>query len=165
QDITLVGRITRTADVARRLTDDMRAQLAALTGQLAGATARPRVYWELDATDPAKPYTVGPGSFVDELITLAGGANVFGQGDNPYPQVSAEQVVAADPQVILLANAQYGVTVESVAQRPGWGGLAAVREGRVYPVDADLTTRPGPRIVAGIESIARLLHPELFAQG
>jgi iron complex transport system substrate-binding protein len=164
-DIALVGRITGAADAAQRVTDDMRAQLTALTERLAGAASRPRVYWELDATDPARPYTVGPGSFVDELITLAGGDNIFGQGDTPYPQVSAEQVVAADPQAILLANAQYGVTVESVGQRPGWGDLTAVTGGAVYPVDADLTTRPGPRIVAGIESIARLLHPELFDGG
>lgn len=161
-DIELVGQATGQSERAAELTAAMRARFAEVTGLVAQASERPTVFWELDATDPAKPYTVGPGSFIDELIGLAGGTNIFGEGDNPYPQVSAEQIVAADPQVIILADAQYGVAVESVGQRPGWDVISAVREGRVYPIDSDLVSRPGPRVIEGLEAIARLLHPDLF---
>jgi iron complex transport system substrate-binding protein len=158
-DITLVGRATGTADVAAALVEDLKARITALSEAVAGRE-KPAVFWELDATDPAKPYTVGPGSFVDELITLAGGRNIFGEGDNPYPQVSAEQVAAADPQFIILADAQYGMTPEQVAARPGWEGIAAVEDGKVFPIDADLVSRPGPRLADGLEAIVRILHPD-----
>lgn len=158
-DIALVGRATGTADAADALVADAKARIAAVSEAVAGRES-PAVFWELDATDPSKPYTVGPGSFIGELLALAGGRNIFGSADTPYPQVSAEQVVAADPQVILLADAQYGVAPEQVGQRPGWEDIAAVTGGAVYPVDADLTSRPGPRIAEAVESIARLLHPD-----
>ncbi|MEN9934819.1 MAG: hypothetical protein RLZZ387_1398 [Chloroflexota bacterium] len=161
QDIELVGRATGTADAAATLVESMQSRIIELGEAVGAAEAKPRVFWELDATDPAKPYTVGAGSFVNELITLAGGENIFGTGDNPYPQVSAEQVVAGDPQVIILADAQYGVTVESVGQRPGWDVIGAVAEGKVFPIDADLVSRPGPRMAEGIEAIAKILHPDL----
>lgn len=158
-DITLVGRATGTADVAAAVVEDLKTRITALSEAVAGRE-KPAVFWELDATDPAKPYTVGPGSFVHELITLAGGQNIFGEGDNPYPQVSAEQVVAADPQFIILADAQYGMTPKQVAARPGWEGIAAVEDDKVFPIDADLVSRPGPRLADGLEAIVRILHPD-----
>jgi iron complex transport system substrate-binding protein len=161
-DILLVGRLTDTQARADELTRDLRVRLAQITDTIRTAPSRPRVYWELDATDPARPFSVGPGSFVNELITLAGGENIFASADSPYPQISAEQVVLAEPDVILLASAQYGVSVESVGQRAGWADLSAVKAGKVYPLNADLVSRPGPRIVDGLESVAKLLHPELF---
>lgn len=121
-----------------------------------------RVFYELDATDSTRPYTVGPGSFVEDLITLAGGWNVSSETAAAYPQVGLEFVVAMDPQVILLGDAfaPYNPqTPEMVRGRPGWGVITAVREGSIIPIDGDLTTRPGPRIVDGLEAIADALHP------
>lgn len=161
-DIELVGALTGRETSAAEITAAMRAQLEQVKTTLSAVSTRPRVFWELDATDPSKPYTIGPGNFVNDLLTLAGGDNIFATVDSPFPQVSAEQIVAADPEVILLADAQYGVSVESVLARPGWDPIAAVRNQRVYPIDADLASRPGPRVVEAIETIARLLHPELF---
>jgi iron complex transport system substrate-binding protein len=161
-DITLVGQITNRETEAGRVISDMQRKLEQVEGTLAPATTKPRVYWELDATDVAKPFTVGPGNFVNDLIALAGGVNVFETANSPYPQVSAEQVVAANPEVILLADAAYGITVRSVLERPGWDIITAVQQKRVYPIDANLVSRPGPRIVEGLEVVARLIHPELF---
>jgi iron complex transport system substrate-binding protein len=161
-DITLLGAITGAEDKATALTGSMQARLDTLKATLAKATSTPTVFWELDATDPGKPYTVGPGSFVDDIITLAGGKNIFASADSPYPQVSAEQIVASDPAIIILADANYGTTPEQVAQRSGWEAIAAVREQQVFPIDDDLVSRPGPRIIDGIEAVARLIHPELF---
>jgi iron complex transport system substrate-binding protein len=161
-DITTVGQITGQGDRAKQLTGAMKQKFEALKATVATAKTRPRVYWELDATDPAKPYSVGPGNFVSDLITLAGGANIFEQASSPFPQVSAEQIVAADPQVIILSDAAYGITAESVGQRPGWQAIQAVKQQRVAPIDDNLVSRPGPRIVDGLEATARIIHPELF---
>ncbi|NWG21763.1 MAG: cobalamin-binding protein [Chloroflexi bacterium] len=161
-DIELAGALTGRSEQARLITTAMRARLDEIKARIAPVTERPRVFWELDATDPAKPFTVGPGNFISDLLNIAGGENIFATADSPFPQVSAEQIVAADPQIILLADAQYGITVESVLARPGWETITAIKEKRVYPINDDLVSRPGPRIIEGLESIARLLHPDLF---
>jgi iron complex transport system substrate-binding protein len=161
-DIGVVGRATGQAEQATQVTSAMNDQLAALKAKLAAAQEKPLVYWELDATDPAKPFSVGPGNFVGDMIALAGGTNVFEKAESPFPQVSAEQVVAANPDVIILSDAAYGATVESVLKRPGWQVINAVKQQRVAPIDDNLVSRPGPRIVAGLEATARIIHPELF---
>jgi iron complex transport system substrate-binding protein len=129
--------------------------------KIATATEKPTVFYELDASDPAKPYTVGKGTFITLLIERAGGQNIAGDLD-AYPQLSLEQVVAADPDFIILGNSAYGITPESVASRPGWSGLSAVANNQVVPFDDNLVSRPGPRLVEGLEALAKLLHPDLF---
>ena len=161
-DITLVGQMTGQVDQAQRVTSAMKQKMDAIKAQVATAKTQPRVYWELDASDPAKPFTVGPGNFVNDLIALAGGINIFGTASKPYPQISIEQVVTVNPEVIILSDAAYGITVESVLQRSGWGNIAAVQKKQVFPIDSNLTNRPGPRIVDGFEAVAKLIHPELF---
>jgi iron complex transport system substrate-binding protein len=161
-DIALAGQITGRADQAKQLTDSMKRRVDAIKAKVATAKTKPRVYWELDATDPTKPYTVGPGTYVDNIITMAGGVNVFATASSSYPQVSAEQVVSANPEVIILTDAAYGVSVDSVLTRPGWPKIDAVNNMHVYPIDDNLVSRPGPRVVDGLEAAAKLIHPELF---
>lgn len=146
------------ASLAARITS----RLDAVRQKTSAIAARPRVFHELDASDPAKPFTVGPGSFVHELIELAGGQNIAAGAGSRAPQLSAEELVRSDPEVIVLADADYGVTAEQVAQRPGWGTITAVRTGRIHPISANLVSRPGPRIAEAAEAYARLLHPDAF---
>lgn len=146
----------------KKLADDIARRLQAVKERAATITAKPRVFHEVDATDPAKPFTVGPGSFMHDLIELAGGVNIAARAASPYPQLSAEEVVRADPEVIVLADADYGVTPEQVASRPGWSGIAAVRTKRVHGMSANLVSRPGPRVGEAAESYAKLLHPTVF---
>ncbi len=162
-DILAVGVLTgHTAD-ADKLVTDLKARVEAVTTQTAGLTDTPTVFYEIDATDPAKPYTTGKGTFIDQLLTMAGGFNVGQVGADPYFQISLEELVAQDPTIIILGSATYGgQTPELVAQRPGWEGLAAVKNGGVYTFDDNLVSRPGPRVVAGLEALAKLIHPELF---
>ena len=157
---TLIGQAVG-AD-GKKLADDITRRLQAVKERAAAIAAKPRVFHEVDATDPAKPYTVGPGSFVHDLIELAGGVNVAARAASPYPQLSAEDLVRADPEVILLADADYGVTPEQVGARPGWSGIAAVRTKRVYAMSANLVSRPGPRVGEAAEAYAKLLHPTVF---
>ena len=157
-DITLVGSVVGAEPAAQTLVAQMQSDWDALVAEVASYPARPTVFWELDATDPAKPYTIGPNNFVNDLLTAAGGVNIFATADTPYPQVSIEQIVVADPEVILLADSIYGVTPEMVASREGWQALSAVTGQRVYPINDSLVSRPGPRIVAGLAEVVAALH-------
>ncbi len=147
-----------------KLTDSLKARVAAVDEKIAAVTGKPVVFYEIDATDPSKPYTAGPGTFIDQLITRAGGQNVVtlaGINDS-YPQISLEQLVATPPDIILLGDSLYGATAEAVMARPGWDALKAVADGKISPFDDNLLSRPGPRLVDGLEALAKLLHPEAF---
>lgn len=160
-DIELVGKLTGKQTESLNMTDDMRKRIDAVKASAAKATTKPKVYWELDATDPTKPYTVGPGNFINNIIELAGGENIFASASSPFAQVSTEQIVAANPDVIILSDAAYGITPESVEQRTGWANIAAVKNKRVMPIDDNIVSRPGPRVVDGLETALYLIHPEL----
>ena len=161
-DILLLGGVTGRGEQAKKLTDSMKQKLDSIKVKVAGTTTKPRVYWELDATDATKPYTVGPGNFINDIIALAGGVNVFADAKSPFAQVSVEQIIKANPEVIILSDAAYGVTVDSVVKRAGWSTLSAVKNNQVFPIDDNLVSRPGPRLVEGLEAAARLIHPEAF---
>lgn len=156
-NIELVGKAVGMEQSANALAASLRAELQALQERLKAATTKPRVFVELDET----LYTVGPGSFIHPLVELAGGANIAADADNPYPQLSAEQIIAKDPEVIVLTDAAYGVTPEQVKARAGWEQITAVKTGAVYPIDGDIISRPGPRILEGLKALAALIHPEL----
>ncbi len=145
-----------------KLTDSLKARVAAVDEKILPLSARPSVFYEIDATDPAKPYTYGPGTFGDLLITRAGGFNIGSELTDPYPQISLEQIIVSNPTVILLGDAIWGVTVESVVARPGWETIAAVTSSQIFPIDDNLISRPGPRLVDGLEQLAKLLHPGVF---
>ena len=144
-----------------KLTDSLKARVAAVDEKILPLSSRISVFYELDGTDPAKPYTAGSGTFINLLIERAGGYNIASDIEG-YPQLSLEQVVAADPMFIVLGDSAFGVTAEAVAARPGWENLSAVKSGQVLPFDDNLLSRPGPRLVDGLEALAKLLRPGLF---
>jgi iron complex transport system substrate-binding protein len=160
-NLELIAQLTGREEQAAALVESLKARVIAVDDKLAGAADKPVVFYEIDASDPNKPYTTGPGTFIDLLIARAGGMNLPGLTD-AYPQVSLEQIVLADPAVILLGDALYGTTPEIVAARAGWSEITAVRENRVLPFDDNLVSRPGPRLVDGLEALAQAIHPELY---
>ena len=155
--ILLVGQVTGEETKARALVQQLRARMDRVTDRIKGV-ARPRVFFEISP----ELYTAGPGSFIDDMITHAGGSNIAADTTKPWPQINQESVVVKDPEVILLGNAVGAEAVKRVRARSGWQGIAAVKSGRILAIDADLTHRPGPRIFGGLEAIARALHPERF---
>jgi iron complex transport system substrate-binding protein len=160
-DIAIAGIATGTVGVARTLVNRLQARIDAVTRHVRHAVSRPRVYYEYDF-DKAGGWTYGRGSFGDAVITTAGGYNVGRAGIGPYPQLSPEQIIRLNPQVIVLGDAAYGVSPRSVRQRPGFDATRAVQLNHIYPFNDTLVSRPGPRIVDGLEQLARLLHPEAF---
>jgi iron complex transport system substrate-binding protein len=154
-----VGQLVGKQAEAAALIESLQKRVAAVEAKVSGVTERPTVFYELDSTDPSAPYTAGAGTFIDLLIGMSGGTNAAGSISAPWAQLSIEELLVLNPQVILLGDAAYGVTVESVGQRTGWEAIAAVADGRVYPFDDNLASRPGPRLVDGLEEMFRLLHP------
>jgi iron complex transport system substrate-binding protein len=161
-NLETVGQITGRSAEAAKLIESIKTRYDAVVQKVAQAPEKSTVFYELDGTDPTKPWTVGPGSFIDAMLTLAGGANVGAGLKDQYAQISSEELVAQNPAVILLGDAPYGVTVESVGQRAGWKAINAVKNNAVYTFDDNLVSRPGPRLIDGLETLAKLLHPELF---
>ena len=141
-------------DIQKRV-DDVRSKTSA-------AATKPRVYHEIDASDPAKIFTVGPGSYINDLIEIAGGQNIAARATSAYPQLSAEEILRSDPEIIVLAAADYSAKPEQVAARTGWSVINAVRNKRIVTIAPNLINRPGPRIGEAAEAYAKLVHPELF---
>ncbi len=161
-NLETVGTLTGHLGEAAALEGTLKTRVAAVDARIAGVSTHPTVYYELDATDPTKPFTAGPGTFVDQLIQRAGGTNIGASLSSPYAQISLEQLLVADPQVIILGDSAYGETPEKVAARSGWAALTAVKNKQIFSFDDNLVSRPGPRLVDGLETLARLLHPEAF---
>jgi iron complex transport system substrate-binding protein len=160
--LLVVARLTGHESQAAALVDALEARVAAVEKSLAGIGERPVVFYELDSTNPAAPYTAGPGTFIDLLIRQAGGQNVGGALSSEWAQISIEQLLVQNPDIILLGDAAYGTTPESVKARAGWEALEAVKNDHIFPFDDNLASRPGPRLVDGLEALAKLLHPEAF---
>ena len=126
---------------------------------VAGVPTRdePLTYFhELDDT----LYTVSSQSFVGQIYGLFGLRSIAdGSGAGDYPQLSAETVITTNPDVVFLADAQCcSVTAQSVSARPGWASMTAVRDGRIFPMDEDLSSRWGPRIADQVEAVAAVVQ-------
>jgi cobalamin transport system substrate-binding protein len=134
----------------------------AVRTKITTATTRPRVYHEIDASDPAKIFTVGPGSYINDLIDIAGGANIAARAASAYPQLSAEEILRSDPEIIVLAADAYSSKPGDVVARQGWSIISAVKNNRIFTIDPNLINRPGPRVGEAAETYAKLVHPELF---
>jgi iron complex transport system substrate-binding protein len=161
-NIRSVASLTGHEAEGENLASQLKDRVDAVTAAVATATVKPLVYYELDATDPSAPYTSGPGTFVDLLIRTAGGVNFGAELGQEWVQVSVEELLNRQPDMILLGDYTYGgVTPEQVRARAGWDALTAVQREQVFTFDDNLVSRPGPRLVDGLEAMAKLLHPEL----
>jgi len=160
-DIRFLGDAINAGDRADALVGAMQGRIDAVTDAVAGAP-RPRAFYEVGVFEGAI-YTAGQGSFLASLIAVAGGDPIT--GDARTFSIALEDLLAADPELILLGDAAYdpSVTQEAVAARPGWGAMSAVQSGRVVVMlDDPVITRPGPRIVDGLEALAQAIHPDRF---
>jgi len=161
ENLETVGELTGHSAEASELAANLRARVEKVISAMRDRD-RVTVFYEIDGSDPSAPWTTGAGTFQDLLIELAGGGNVA-SGIQGWGQIDIEQLVIQDPQVIVFGEGPFVVTtVESMSDRPGWDGIAAVRTGRVIPIDTNWVDRPGPRLVDALEAMARALHPELF---
>jgi iron complex transport system substrate-binding protein len=161
-NLETVGTLTGHETEAAVLVESLKARVAAVDEKIMPLSYAPTVYYEIDATDPTKPYTYGPGSFGNLLIQRAGGINIGSELKDPWAVISSEQLIAANPSIVLLGDAMWGETPDKFATRPGFDKLDAVKNNQVFAFDDNLVSRPGPRLVDGLEALAKILHPDLF---
>ncbi|HEY45034.1 MAG TPA: ABC transporter substrate-binding protein [Anaerolineae bacterium] len=159
--LEMTGRLTGHENEAEDLVDQLEIRVETVTQALTGAEPVP-IFYEVDGTDPNAPWTTGPGTFQDVLISLAGGENIA-KDIELWGQLSLEEIVARDPEVIVFSAGPWVTTTpESIAERAGWGEITAVVHGAIYGIDTNWIDRPGPRYVDALEALAMILHPELF---
>ena len=164
EDMRKVARATGTEKVAEPLIARFQARIDAVVEKVAGASSRPRVL-HLEWADPV----MCGGHWVPEMVELAGGVNCFGDKEAGSFRLDWSEMVASQPEVIILMPCGFGVKralqdLPLLAEKEGWASLPAVRNNRVYVIDASAyTSRSGPRLVVGLEILAEMVHPELFS--
>lgn len=166
KDIELVGKITGIEKTAKKLVQDMQDSISQVRARVEGAS-KVKVFFIVDATDPNNPWTAGPGSFIDTLITTAGGENIAAKAVGAWALFSIEQIVSSDPDIIITQTMVGGIPIvskEELEEHPAWQEMTAVKQNRIYIINGDLVSRPGPRIVQGLEEMAKIIHPELFTE-
>lgn len=155
--IKMIGLITGKRLEAENLVSEMTSRINAITEvtDKLDKTQRPLVYYELGT--PMK--TVGPGTFTNELIFMAGGINLGANEPVRYPILNSEYIIEQNPDVIIIVS--YGASIEEVKSRDGWQNINAVKNNRIYKIDTNIVTS-NPRLVEGLEQLAKWFHPELF---
>ncbi len=164
RSIEQVGALADVANRAAELVDTLRGRLAAVREVVGEPKQQSRV-WCAEWLDP--PF--GAGHWVPEQVAIAGGEEIFGRAGRRSERMGWEQLFALAPEVIVLLPCGYDLaaTLREMVRTPppsGWDKLQAVRQGRVYAVDGSAYfSRPGPRVVDGVEILAHLLHPDRVA--
>ena len=157
--IQTIGRMLGHSASADALVAEMRQRITEIKARTA-ALPRPRLLYVLNS-EPL--ITVGPDSFIGQLIELAGGTNVAARAKTPYPRLNMEEVLKADPELLIFpVGAAEGIPDSEQRVWKRWGTLTAVKQGRFHHISSDLLNRPGPRIVQGLETLARIIHPNAF---
>lgn len=164
EDLNRIGRATGTEAKAAEITARLTARIAAVTERAKDADCHPSVLH----VEWADPVMCG-GHWVPEMVELAGGINSFGDKDTGTLKLDWNEVVASQPEVIIMMPCGFDVKraledMPVMTAREGWASLPAVNNNRVYVVDAGAyTSRSGPRLVTGLEIMAEMIHPELFS--
>jgi iron complex transport system substrate-binding protein len=153
-----IGRVTGQTERAAALVRSLKKRSDRII-QACSGLAHPRVFLQINENPLI---TVGKETFHNNLIQLAGGINISGQETIKYPTYSLEQVLHLNPDVILITSMERGAVAELKKKRwQQWKQLSAVRNHRIYILNSDLLDRPSPRLVDGLEALARAIHPEL----
>lgn len=152
-----LGEVVNRQETARRLVVQLRRRLERVVRQQSHLKKRPMVVVEI--APPPNLMVAGPNNYIDDAIRYAGGRNAFADAPQPFPVVSLEALVVKDPDVYLVATKQSSSeALRELRRRSGFDRLRCVREGFVFALDPDLLFRPTPRLVDGIERLAKWLH-------
>jgi len=166
-DIIMVGKATGAEQTATELVNSINNQIDSITAKIAAANLpKPKVYYEV-WTPPLM--SAGADSFISDVISKAGGINIFENETQQYPTVSSETIVQKNPDVIMLPTnmaqtweAPFYGTVDDVKARPGWSSISAIQNNRIIIVNGDLFAEAGPRIAEQITAAAEAFYPDLF---
>jgi len=159
KSIAHIGQVVNREKEARMIIEGMRKRSQRVI-ELTKGLPRPKVFIQIG---DAPVVTVGKGSFADDLIRLAGGENIAKKEKEVYPRFGMEEILKRSPEVIVISSMNPKGDYQKILQEwTRWKTLPAVKNGRIHLIDSDLLDRPSPRIIDGLEELARVLHPERF---
>lgn len=163
ESLRIVGKVTGLSKKADKLASDNSKRKEVVAQQAAARAKRPRILMLFTADSL---FSVGPGSYLDEMITLAGGVNIAGDTRLAWPELSMEKVIKDDPQIILIISMEKGATssfsdeiLQQLRAKKQWKNISAVRNGKVVYLGNDELTLPGPRLINGLEAMAQVISP------
>lgn len=160
KSIEMLGKATGRARESEQVAQSIRNKMEEVRAKVRQVKDRPRVYYEVWYNPLV---TAGPKTVMSDIIALCGGINIADDAPNAWPQYSEEIVIAKNPDVIIHSYGHGDLQAASFENRPGgWREINAVRNRRIYMVNADIVNRPGPRLTQAIDEFARCIHPELF---
>lgn len=156
-----IGNILGAGGKAEALLDRMRKVVEEAKRKTAALPSRPRVYVE---TGCAPLFTCGKGSFINDLVEIAGGRNIAGEINQAFPRISSEFILSKNPEVIILPYMGRNFGKEALKQRKGWEKISAVKTGRVYDdIGSHVITIPSPRLILyGLPELLKRIHPEIM---
>jgi iron complex transport system substrate-binding protein len=161
QSIETIGDLLRAPRAAAQTTAAMRKRIDHVKTIVAAAESKPRVFVQIGVSPIV---SVGIRTFIHELVTLAGGTNIAA-GSTPYPRFSREQVISLAPDVMVITSMARATVFERVkAEWMQWSSIPAVRNQAVFIAPTNIFDRPTPRLVEGLEQMARYIHPRLFSE-
>jgi iron complex transport system substrate-binding protein len=154
-----IGEVVNREREARVINKEMRKRKQRVF-EITRGLPRPKVFIQIGDVPLV---TVGKGSFTDDLIRLAGGENIAGKEKEVYPRFGMEEVLKRSPEVIVISSMNPQGDYQKILQGwTRWKTIPAVKNGRLHLIDSDLLDRPSPRIMEGLEELAKVLHPEKF---
>ena len=166
--INMIGQATGAEDNAENLVSSLQEQILDIQTTIANANIaeKPTVYYEV-WYDSTGMMTAGSGSWINDVITTAGGINIFADLNQEYPSTSSEVIISRNPHVILLPTNMgmgtpfYG-SVNDVKARPGWDTIDAVAHNSIYVINQNLFNQPNNRVAEQVKAVAECLYPQLF---
>jgi iron complex transport system substrate-binding protein len=157
-NLALLGKVTGRSAPAEELNKTLRTRIDAVVSKAKARTTKTRVFMEVSP----ELITVGPGTFINDMIEKAGGQNIASDAQGTWPKLGPESIVVKDPEVIFLCDHGSdlgGVTIDSVKQRPGWNTVSAIKNSRIIAVpDVNIVNRPSYRAVEGLEFLAKAIQ-------
>ena len=159
KSIELIGKVTGTTEEADEIVSSMKDKVEQIKEKASQVTEKKKVWVEVSPQPDI--YTAGQHTFIDEMLNLIGAENVA--TEEGWYNANEEEIVHLNPDVIIITYGDYVENaVDQVTSRNGWQEVTAVKNKAVYDVDSDMTTRPGPRLVDGVEELGKAIYPEIF---
>lgn len=157
ESVKLMGNLLNANERAAQIIREMQEKIDAVKKRVQRRESRPSVFFQIDASPIV---SAGHNTFIDRLITMAGGRNLAA-GIATYPRYSWEDILVMQPEVVIIASMAGGYSNEQLKEAwTRWPQIPAVKSGHVYVVDANLFDRPVPRLADGLVALAGLIHPE-----
>lgn len=159
ETVQAIGELLDAGEITARVVGGMNQKINRIRMLVAKSKNRPRVFLQIGISPMV---SVGPNTLAGELITLAGGRNVVA-GSNRYPVFSREQILSLAPDVYIITSMARKNVFENIKQEwQQWQQMPAVRNKRIYLINSDLTDRPSPRLLEGLQCLTAAIHPELI---